>query len=366
MARIPMARPVVTEEMVEAMAGAIRNERMVMGESTHKFEEEFARYIGTKYAISLGSGTAALQLAMIAAGVQGKEVLTTPFSFIATANAAVEAGAVPKFADARASDYNLDPVKAQKAIGPKTAVLLPVHLYGYPADLDPMLESSKKNGMTLIEDACQAHGSIYRGKKAGSIGDMGCFSFYPTKNMTVGGDGGMVTTDDERLAKQVAKLRDCGRVSRYVHDVIGFTSRLNTANAAFGRVQLRHLDEWNERRRTIARLYAKELKDLRQVKIPPMGGPDIHPVFHLFALKAQRRDELAEFLRTKEIESAIHYPVPIHLQPVYKEMYGYEEGDFPVSEELSSSMISLPMFPEMKEEEVKFVSQAVRDFYGGK
>jgi len=361
-----MARPVVTEEMVEAMAAAIRNERMVMGESTHKFEEEFARFIGTKYAISLGSGTAALQLAMIAAGVHGKEVLTTPFSFIATANAAVEAGAVPKFADARDSDYNLDPVEAKKAVGPNTAALLPVHLYGYPADLDPMVEICRKKGIVLIEDACQAHGSAYKGKRIGSIGDVGCFSFYPTKNMTVGGDGGMVTTDDEKLAKEIAKLRDCGRVSRYVHDVIGFTSRLNTANAAFGRVQLRHLDEWNERRRAIAKLYAKELQGLRQAKLPPQGGKDIAPVFHLFVLKVERRDELVEFLGTKGIESAIHYPVPIHLQPVYRQMYGYEEGSFPVSEDLSSSMISLPMFPEMREDEVKFVCEAVREFYGGK
>jgi perosamine synthetase len=361
-----MARPVVTEEMVEAMASAIRNERMVMGESTHRFEEEFARFIGTKYAISLGSGTAALQLAMIAADVRGKEVLTTPFSFIATANAAVEAGATPKFADARESDCNLDPVKAKGAVSTRTAALLPVHLYGYPADLDPMLEICRKKGAVLIEDACQAHGSMYKGKKVGSIGDVGCFSFYPTKNMTVGGDGGMVTTDDEKLAKEIAKLRDCGRVSRYVHDVIGFTSRLNTANAAFGRVQLRHLEEWNERRRAIAMLYARELKDLEQAQLPPQGGKEIVPVFHLFVLRVERRDELAEFLGTKGIESAVHYPVPIHLQPVYKQMYGYEEGSFPISEKLSARVISLPMFPEMRDEEVKFVCQMVREFYGGK
>ncbi len=360
-----MARPVVTEEMVEAMGTAIRNERMVMGESAHKFEEEFARYIGTKYAIGVGSGTAALQLTMIALGVHGKEVLSTPFSFIATANAVVEAGATPKFADARESDYNLDPVKAEKAIGPKTAAMLPVHLYGHPADMDPMVAACKKKGIALIEDACQAHGAIYKGRKVGSIGDAGCFSFYPTKNMTVGGDGGMVTTNDEKLAKEISKLRDCGRVSRYMHDVVGFTSRLNSVNAAFGRVQLRHLDGWNERRRAIAKLYAKELKDLKQVKLPPQGSKDIVPVFHLFAMKVEKRDELADFLAKKGIDSAVHYPIPIHLQPIYRQLYGYKEGSFPVSEKLSTSMISMPMFPELKDEEVKIVSEAVREFYGG-
>lgn len=365
MAKIPMARPVVTEEMVEAMGAAIRNERMVMGESAHKFEEEFARYIGTKFALAVGSGTAALQLAMIAFGVHGKEVLSTPFSFIATANAVVEAGATPKFADARESDYNLDPVKVKEAIGPKTAALLPVHLYGHPAELDPMLEVCKKKGIILIEDACQAHGAMYKGKRVGSIGDAGCYSFYPTKNMTVGGDGGMVTTNDEKLAKEISKLRDCGRVTRYMHDVIGFTSRLNSINAAFGRVQLRHLDEWNERRRVIAKLYAKELKDLKQVKLPPQGSKEIVPVFHLFALKVEKRDQLAEFLGKKDIESAVHYPIPIHLQPIYRQLYGYKEGSFPISEKLSTSMISVPMFPELKDEEVKFVCETVREFYGG-
>ena len=351
---------------MEVVANALRNERLVMGESVFKFEEEFARFIGTDHAVSVASGTAALQLALIASQVRGKEVVTTPLSFIATANAAVEAGATPKFADARERDYNLDPVKLKMAISPHVAAVMPVHLYGHPCDLDPMKEMCEKKELRLIEDACQAHGALYKGKKVGSIGDFGCFSFYPTKNMTVGGDGGMITTNSEQLAKEVAKLRDCGRVSRYLHDVVGFTSRLNTANAALGRIQLRHLPEWNERRRGISKIYAKELKDLEEVVLPPMGDKDITPVFHLFVLRARRRDELVTYLTKKEIESLVHYPVPIHLQPVYQQMYGYKEGSFPVSEALSKSLISLPIFPTLKDEEVKYVCDSIHQFYGGK
>ncbi|HUL39423.1 MAG TPA: DegT/DnrJ/EryC1/StrS family aminotransferase, partial [Methanomassiliicoccales archaeon] len=292
MAKIPLGRPEMTEEMIEAAASALRNERLVMGESVKKFEEEFARYIGTKHAISCSSGTNALQLAMIAAKVGGKEVLTTPFSFIATANAIIEAGAKPTFADSSEKDYNIDPIRVIKAIGENTAGVLPVHLYGNPTDMDPLIEVCRKKRLLLVEDACQAHGALYKGRKAGSIGDVGCFSFYPTKNMTVGGDGGMITTNDDKLLKEIAKLRDCGRVSRYVHDVVGYTSRLNTCNAAIGRVQLRNLDRYNERRRELANLYTQELKGLEHVAVPSLGDKNVTPVFHLYVIRCQRRDDL--------------------------------------------------------------------------
>jgi perosamine synthetase len=352
--------------MVRAVTKALRGERMTMGESVFKFEEEFARFIGTDHAISVASGTAALHLALIAAKVKDREVITTPLSFIATANAAVQAGGIPRFADVRKRDYQLDPKKVAGALTHKSAVIMPVHLYGYPSDMDPIIEIAGPRRMVVIEDAAQAHGALYKGRKIGSVGDIGCFSFYPTKNMTVAGDGGMVTTNSDSLAKEIAKLRDCGRVSRYVHDVIGFTYRMNTMNAAFGRVQLRHLEEWNERRRAIARLYAKELGGLGNVILPPMGGKDIVPVFHLFVLRAQGRDELVKFLGEKGIECAVHYPVPIHLQPVYRQMYGYEEGAFPVSEGLCGELISLPMFPGLKDAEVRTICAAIEEFYGGK
>lgn len=364
MERIPLGRPEVTPEMIEAMTTAIQNERLVLGESVKRFEEAFARYTGTKHAISVSSGTDALRLAMIAIGLSGKEVVTTPLSFIATANAVVQAGGVPKFSDASPKDNNIDASLLAKSVNAKTKALLPVHLFGYPCSMNEINDLAKDKGLKVVEDACQAHGSVYHGKKAGSIGDVGCFSFYPTKNMTVGGDGGMVTTNDDDLAKNVAKLRDCGRVSRYYHDVVGYTSRLNTGNAAFGLVQLKHLDSWNERRRTIARQYDALLEDVEEVTIPPKGNKDVTPVYHLYAIKCERRDELAKSLTDSGIECGVHYPIPIHLQPIYVDMYGYKPGDYPASEDLSARLLSLPIFPSLKDEQVKRVAEAIAAFYG--
>lgn len=354
----------MNEEMIEAAVHALRNERMVMGESVLKFEEEFARYIGTDHAVSLASGTAALQLTLIALSVRGKEILTTPFSFIATANVAIEAGAVPKFADVSEKDYNIDPRRVEKAAGSKTAALMPVHLFGHPADMDGLLETCRKKRLALVEDAAQAHGAEYKGKKAGALGDIGCFSFYPTKNMTVAGDGGMVTTNDEKLAKEVAKLRDCGRVSHYLHDRVGYTSRLNTCNAAIGRVQLRHLEEWNERRRSLAKRYQAKLSSVDGIVTPLMPDSKCKPVFHQYVVKAEKRDQLAEFLSKNGVDTAIHYPVPIHLQPVYREMYGYKEGDFPVSEKLAASVLSLPIHPSLRDQDIDYVCECMTRFYG--
>lgn len=362
MARIPLARPTVTEEMVQAMAEAVRNERLVLGESVFKFEEDFARYIGVEHAVSVSSGTDALLLTLMALGVRSREVITSPFSFVATANAVVHAGAVPMFADVL-PDGNIDPAEVRP--GRETAAVLPVHLYGNPARMDELVEAAGPD-VKVIEDACQAHGAVYKGRKCGAWGDAGCFSFYTTKNMTVGGDGGMITTNDERLAADLRKLRDCGRISRYVHDVFGFTSRLNTANAAFGRVQLRHLDEWNERRRALARRYAERLKDVAEVVLPPLGSKDAVPVFHLFVIRCEDRDALAKHLEAKGVETGVHYPVPIHLQPVYRDAFGFSEGSYPASERLAATALSLPLFPELREEQVDEVCGHIADYYGGR
>ncbi|MBM4237517.1 MAG: DegT/DnrJ/EryC1/StrS family aminotransferase, partial [Euryarchaeota archaeon] len=252
-----------------------------------------------------------------------------------------------------------------RSLTSEAAAVLPVHLFGHPCRMDELVDNARKKRLRIVEDAAQAHGAAYKGKRVGSIGDLGCFSFYSTKNMTVGGDGGMVTTNDEHLAKEIAKLRDCGRVSRYVHDVVGFTARLNTANAAFGLVQLRHLDEWNERRRGIARRYAQHLGHEERILLPPTGGSGIVPVFHLFAVRCERRDELARHLADRGIESGVHYPLPIHLQPVYREMYGFEPGSFPVSERLSESLLSLPMYPSLSDDDVKYICEQVLSFFGG-
>jgi perosamine synthetase len=363
MNKIPFAKPVVDKEMLDAVSNALQNERLVGGESVHKFEEAFAKYCGVKHAVSVSSGTNALQLAFIALNVKNREVQTTPFSFIATANAVIEAGGKPTFSDASEQDYNLDPAKISKKLTKKTAALLPVHIFGRPCRMQEIMEIASAKGLKVVEDACQAHGSIYKGKKAGAIGDIGCFSFYPTKNMTVGGDGGMITTNDADIAKTIAKYRDCGRISRYVHDVIGYTSRLNSANAAFGLVQLKHLDKWNEQRRNVAKMYDKKLAGIEGIRLPPMGDKDITPVFHLYAVRCSKRDELAEYLNKNGIEAGVHYPVPIHMQPIYKQLYGFKGGEFPVSEVLANEMISLPMFPEMSKDEVERVAEEVGNFY---
>src|SRR3989304_4519960 len=232
---IPLAAPVFDEEMEAAAVNALRHERFVLGEDVFKFEEEFARYVGTRFAVSTSSGTNALQIALLALGIsKGDEVVTSSFSFVASANAVLHAGGTPAFADIDAEDFNVDPAKMKKKVGKRTRALLPVHLFGYPCKMREITEIGKDCGLGIVEDACQAHGAESAGRKVGAIGDVGCFSFYPSKNMTVCGDGGMIVTDDEEGAKLAAKLRDCGRRAPQEHEVIGYTSRLNTVNAAIG------------------------------------------------------------------------------------------------------------------------------------
>ncbi len=359
---IPQARPEMDQEMIEAASHALGSERLVMGESVFKFEEAFARYVGVKRAVSISSGTDALILALMAIDCQGREVITTPFSFIATANSIVHARGTPRFCDVREEDHNLDAGKIATMVGKSTKAIMPVHLFGHPCDMSAINDVAKDNDLKVIEDACQAHGALYRGKKVGSLGNVGCFSFYPTKNMNVGGDGGMVTTDDDDLANTVAKLRDCGRTSRYSHDLVGFTSRLNTVNAAIGLVQLKHLDQWNERRRGIAARYSTKLNGLDDIDLPPQSGDGVVPVFHLYVIRAQKRDELAKCLGDSGITTAVHYPIPIHLQPAYKERYSNKEGQFGVCESLSKRVLSLPMFPSMSDEQVDRVCEAILDY----
>jgi dTDP-4-amino-4,6-dideoxygalactose transaminase len=362
--RIPITKPIVTKEMLDASNDALRNERLVMGESVFKFEEEFARYIGVDHAVSVSSGTDALILAMIALDVKKKNVLTTPFSFVATGTSIVHAGGIPDFVDVSAIDYNIDPQGLGGKLDNGTGAVLPVHLFGRPAKIDE-IRDRVGNDARIIEDAAQAHGAELHGRKVGSLGDVGCFSFYPTKNMTVGGDGGMVTTNDKRVADDIRKFRDCGRVSRYEHDVFGFTSRLNTANAAFGRVQLKHLDEWNERRREIAAQYHRRLRGLARVVLPPMGDQEVRPAFYVFAIRCEDRDALARHLGDNGIESAVHFP-PIHLQPVFREAYGFSPGEYPKAEAAAEHMLSIPMFPGLTAPQVDFVSDKIIEFYGGR
>lgn len=365
--KIPLGKKVFDEEMEQAAVDALRNERFILGESVHKFEEEFARYCGTDYAVSTSSGTDALKIAMLTAGIKpGQAVVTSPASFIASANAIIYAQGVPVFSDINLETNNIDTLKLEKTITTKTKAVIPVHLYGYPADMNSINDLAEKRDLVVIEDACQAHGASYRGKKTGSLGLAGCFSFYPTKNMTVGGDGGMITTNDEKIAVAAAKLRDCGRKSRYVHDALGFTSRLNSVNAAIGRVQLRRLDAWNDSRRKAAKMYDRSLEGVGDLVLLPKESAEIEPVYHLYVVRTKYRDELKSWLDSQGIECGIHYVLPIHLQPVYREMFGYKEGAYPNAEELCKTCLSIPFYPNITSDELVYVSQNVQKFFDNK
>jgi dTDP-4-amino-4,6-dideoxygalactose transaminase len=355
-------RPVVDEEMLQAALYSLRNEKLVMGESVFRFEEEFARYCGTRYAVSTGSGTAALQIALQSMQLgESDEVLTTPFSFFATSNAVIHAGAQPRFADVEDDGFNLDPAKAEAKLTPKTRAIIPVHLYGQPSRMDEFRDLAEDKAIKIVEDACQAHGAEYDRRRVGSFGHVACFSFYTSKNMTVCGDGGMIVTNDEEVADAARSFRDCGRASKYTMSRIGYTSRLNTVNAAIGRVQLRKLDGWNKARRGIANLYRRTLEGVPGIALPPAETPKETPVYHLFVVRSQRRDQLAAHLERNGVEAAIHYPVPIHLQAPYRAKYGYSEGSFPIAERLAGQVLSLPIYPAMTEEEVRTVSRLVRE-----
>lgn len=360
MNRIPVSKPIMDDEMITAASAALRDERIVGGESVFRFEEEFARYIGCKHAVTVSSGTDALILSLIAADVQKSSVVTTPFTFIASANSIVHAGGEVILADVREDDGNIDPVDVARRIDARCKAILPVHIFGCPCDMDALMDTAADKGLLVVEDACQAHGATHRGKKLGAVGDIGCFSFYPTKNMNVGGDGGMVTTDDDDIAQRVRKLRDCGRTERYLHDVHGFTSRLNTVNAAIGRVQLRRLDDWNASRLRIANRYREKLRHIDALSLPAFPDKIRQPVFHLFAVRCQARDELMAYLDSKGIDTAIHYPLPVHQQPAFK---GFGFQSYPVSERLSKTVISLPMHPTLSTEEQDYICDCVLDFF---
>ena len=361
--KVPLAQPIMTERMVEAAVNALRNERLTLGESMFKFEEEFAAMCGAEHAVSVSSGTAAIQLSLLAAGLKAKDtVLTSSMSFVATTNAFVAFGGVPSFADVIESEYTLDPSKLE--IAPGTKAIMPVHLYGHPSRMDEINERAREKGLLVVEDACQAHGALYNGKRAGALGDVGCFSFYPTKNMHVGGDGGMVTTNDGDIAETVRKLRHCGRKGQYEHDAIGYTARLNSVNAAVGIEQLKMLEGWNEKRRAIAANYHAQLKGIEELRLPPQPTASVTPVYHLYTIGTPKRDQLRAHLDAAGVQTGVHYEIPIHLQPIYKEMYGYQEGMLPVTEKLCREVLTLPIFPDMTDEQISYVCDKVREFYG--
>jgi perosamine synthetase len=354
-------KPIMDHEMIDAAVQALENEKLVLGESVYKFEEEFARFCGTRHAVSTASGTAALQIALEALEMERRaEVLTSPFSFIATANSILHAKSRPIFADV-GKDGNLDVLNAADKMIGRTRALMPVHLYGHPFDVEAFRDLARDKEVFLVEDACQAHGATYNGRKAGSLGDVGCFSFYSSKNMTVGGDGGIITTDDDDVAEVARSIRDCGRLSKYTMARLGYTSRLNSVNAAIGRVQLARLLVWNERRRIIAGKYRELLSGISGIHLPPKDDNIISSVYHLFVIQSPYREQIKNYLAENGVEAGVHYPIPIHLQVPYKRIYGYTEGSFPESERLANQVLSLPIYYGLSDEQVEYVAQLVKE-----
>jgi dTDP-4-amino-4,6-dideoxygalactose transaminase len=356
-------------EILSATQRVYEKGRFILGEEVSAFEKEFSHYCGVRYGVGVGSGTDALYLALKAAGIgEGDEVITVANSFISTALAISFTGAKPLFVDIEPKTYTMDPnnlellLKRQKAkeSGRKIKVVLPVHLYGHPAEMDSIMEIANRYELIVIEDACQAHGAKYGRKKVGSFGAMGCFSFYPTKNLGGYGDGGMVVTDHKRHDQNLRLLRCYGERKKYQHILKGHNSRLDEIQAAILRVKLKYLDPWNEERRRKAKIYTKMLSPLGMVC--PSEKKGVQHVYHLYTIKTGKRDSLQAFLKKKGIETLIHYPIPIPLQKVYQEL-GYRKRDFPLTNQWSRKILSLPFFPEMKKSEMEEVAEGIRSFF---
>ncbi len=350
----------VKSEVHEAMSRVLDSAQFIQGSEVEGLEQEFAAYCGARHAIGVASGTDALYLSLLAVGVgTGHEVITVPNTFIATAAAISHTGAAVRFVDIDPATYNIDPSLIEKAVTPRTRAILPVHLYGQPADMDAVIEIADRHGLVVIEDACQAHGAYYRGRRTGVLGHAACFSFYPGKNLGAFGDGGMVVTDEDGIAWKLRLLRDHGREDKYHHVIEGYNSRLDALQAAILRVKLKRLDQWNSMRRYHASRYSKLLEGLG-LGLPVTNG-DVEHVFHLYVVRAHARQELQEALAAAGIETGIHYPVPLHLQPAYKHL-GYNQGDFPVSEAAAPEIVSLPMYPELSESDLERVARVVGEF----
>jgi dTDP-4-amino-4,6-dideoxygalactose transaminase len=337
----------IRAEVEAAVGRVLESGHYVLGPEVEAFEREFAAYCDAPHAIAVNSGTSALHLALLAAGIgPGDEVITTPFTFVATAAAVCNAGATPVFVDIRRDSFTIDPERIESAITPRTRALIPVHLYGQPADMAPVLAIARRHGLIVIEDACQAHGAEYDGQRAGGLGDLGCFSFYPGKNLGACGEGGLVLARDAAHAKKVRMLRDWGQERKYEHVLPGFNFRMDALQGAILRVKLRRLEEWTEKRRAAAKRYARLLADCG-VGIPAEASYARH-VYHVYAIRTDDRPRLQDALHAEQIQTGIHYPIPVHLQPAYASL-GYTQGDFPETEAAAREVLSLPMFPELTE-----------------
>jgi dTDP-4-amino-4,6-dideoxygalactose transaminase len=356
------------EELRAAVGRVFDSQQFILGEDVRRLEEEVAAYCGTKHAVGCGSGSDALLLAALALDLrEGDEVLTTPFTFFATAGALARAGARPRFVDIEPRTYNLDPARLEEAITPRTRALMPVHLYGQCAEMGEVMRVAGRHGLPVVEDAAQAIGAEDGGRRAGSFGALGCFSFYPTKNLGAAGEAGMLTTDDERLAERLRRLRVHGGATEYHHEEVGFNSRLDTLQAAVLRVKLPHLDAWSDARRARADAYTRLFADagLSELVAAPYVRPGARHIFHQYVVRvpAPRRDPLMAHLKEHGVGTKIYYPVPLHLQNCFAYL-GHREGDFPEAERAARETLALPIYPELTEEQQTHVVKAVRRFFG--
>jgi len=353
-------------EINKALNNTIEGSNFILGSEIEKFEKNFARFCGAKYCVSLSSGTSALELSLKAYGIgPGDEVITVPHTFIANAEAIVNVGAKPVFCEIDRETFTIDTDLLKNLITRKTKAIMPVDLYGQPCDLDPIIDMAKKNNLTIIEDACQAHGAEYKGKKAGSIAPVTAFSFYPGKNLGAFGDAGAITTDNKELANKLMAIRDHGRLlnKKYEHDYIGGNYRMDELQAAILNVKLKYLEGWVNARRKIASKYRKSIYS-ENVEHPEEADYSRH-AYHLYVIRTNSRDKLMEHLKSKNIYAGIHYPLPLHLQPALK-FLGYKKGDFKITEKCADTVLSLPIFPELRTEEIDFILTTINNFFGKK
>jgi dTDP-4-amino-4,6-dideoxygalactose transaminase len=351
-------------EIRQVVDEVLESGNYIMGPVVSEFEQSIAKYCGVKNAIGVANGTDALLLTLDALGIgPGDEVITSPFTFFASAEVISQVGAKPVFVDIEADTYNMDVSKLEEAITDKTKAIIPIHIFGQPVDMDRINNIAEKYNLYVIEDACQAIGSTYQGKQAGSMGVAGCFSFFPTKNLGGYGDGGLIVTNDDELAKKIKILRVHGSNPKYHHSMIGYNSRLDSIQAAMLNVKLKYIDEWNQKRREKAAYYDNALNELPiQLPVVKIGR---EAVYHLYIIQTQYRDELMEYLKEHGIDSGVYYPIPLHLQEVYKDL-GYQKGDYPISETSSLGTMALPLYPELTQEDQDYVIHIVSNFFAMK
>ena len=357
---IPLSKVYIDDDIKKAVLKVLDGGWYILGERVKEFERKFADFCGVKHAVCTSSGTAAIFLSLLAIDIKpGDEVIVPSFSFIATASPVLHAGAKPIFTDVNLRTYTMPQDEVKRKLSKRTKAIIPVHLFGHPADMDPIMKISEENNLVVIEDACQAHGAEYKGRKVGGIGHIACFSFYPSKNMTVCGDGGIITTNNEEIAEKIRMLRDHGRLEKHTHKIIGYNLRFNEIQAAIGIKQLERLPSWNEARRKIAQVYNEALNNL---VVTPVEEHWAKHVYHMYVIRTKKRGDLQEFLKKKGISTGIHYPIPIHKQPAITSMLG-QRSSLRNSELATETVLSLPIYPQLITSKIEYVCAKIREFF---